>query len=535
MIKPLKDFTQGEIQSRITNMTRRNYATVKKFHEGDHWQAQAGWVGPLVLESDGATSADGMTEIENKFVYANVIAEIVGRHISGVLGDEPHWQVTPKQHADPEVDAEDKAIEDIETALSEWMDKRLTDFADDESKTDPITTFAVNLLCAGRAAMRIFVPVAMRDGSFAEMTVSAGTLEESLQHIYFQVPNINQCGVLTDKNTQDKLGSYYYSDVDINYLEKTWVENGVTILETTINNVVSTTRHNMRGNLFIFEARRPPLVSDSIISLQKLINMTLTMLGRNVVVGGNPETFFLNAMLPGRREIVDGQERYVADPVRTGAGAVYAVTGVPVQDASGNQSLTTPSVTFRDPVPVTTFVDTLGNLYRTLLEEAQQLHALITGDAAPSGESRIQALADFENSLVKTAACLNSVIQWLLESALSLAAGIMGNPTMFDEYRIAVQCRTETGPVSSDMLRTLADIAERNFLSHETGLSMAGVQDTEAEIKRVDAEKEKALQEQQQMLGTNVSDALNSLIKKGQNNTNGQSNQNGQPVTNGVK
>lgn len=537
MIKPLKLFTQGEIQSRLAAMIRSNHNKVRKFYDGDHWQAQAGWVGPLVLESDGATSTDGMSEIEGKFVFANVIAEIVGRHISGVLGDTPHWQVTPKvkTHSQP-TDAETQEIEEIEDALTNWLDNRLTDFADDKSTTDPFTTFAENLLLHGRAVARIFIPITIRDDQFMETSVSASTLEEALQKIYFHVPDIKQSAVLTDKNTQEKLGSYFYSDVDISYLEKTWVENGVTVLETIINQVAVTTRHNMRGHLFIFEARRPPLITDSIISMQKLINMTLTMLGRNVVVGGNPETFFLNALLPGRKEIVDGREVYVADPVRTGAGAVYAVTGVPIQDATGNQQFTTPSVQFRDPVPVTTFMDTLGGLYRNLLEEAQQLHALITGDAAPSGESRIQALADFENSLVKTADCLNAAIRWLLESALSLSASIMGNPTQFDAYRIMVQCRTSAGPVSADMLRTLADIAERNFLSHETGLSMAGVQDTEAEIKRVDAEKEKAMQEQQQMVG--VSPALQAIMGKGANSTlntgrdsvTGTSNSNGTPT-----
>lgn len=501
MIKKLTEFDKSEIVARIAAMTPSNYTSIKNALSGDHWQNQSWWVGPLALESDGTTSTAGMEIIEGKFVFENVLSEIVNRHISGVLGDVPHWQITPKRSLKPEEEPTTKEHEFIgttEAATTVWWDSRTVDFTDDESKYNPFEQFAINLLSHGRGVLRIFVP------SEAGETVSAATLEEALARIYVMAPAISQAGVITDKNSQEKLSTYFYNEVDADYIETSWVKNGVTYLKTVMNGDVSITQHKLRGKMFIYEARCPALITDSLTSLQKQLNMTLTMLGRNVNVGGSPETFFLNAMLPGRTQVVDGKTVYVADPVQTGAGVVHSYTGIPVKDGvTGQTSYTNPNVIFRDPVPVDTFVATVDLIERAMLSEAQQLHALIGGDATASGEARIQALADFENSLAATAKCVDGALQWVLESALTLAGAIMGNDSMFDEYRVMVQCNTNAGPVSTEMLRTLADVTDRNFISHETSLTRAGVQDTEAELQRIEMQKQQAMQEQQQMIGGN--------------------------------
>lgn len=529
-MKKLTEYTQAEIQSRITAMTNRNYAVVSKFLSGDHWQSQAGWVGPLALESDGTTSSEGMLVIQEKFVYENVTAEIAGRHLAGVLGENPHWQITPKRltGTDKPTETESKSIKEIESALTVWLDKRSSDYTEDEITSDVFTQFAVNLIARGRAVFRLFVP-----DSVNEATVKAATIEEALDKIYIQSPDITQSGVLTDKNTQEKLGTYFYNDTETKYLETTWVKDGITYLKTEINDAAVTTKHKMRGRLFIYESRRKPIVTDSVISLQKLLNMTLTMLGRNVHVGGSPETFFLNAMLPGRTEVVGGKNVYVADPVEVGAGVVHNYTGIPLKDGvTGQTTYTNPNVVFRDPVPVDTFVDTIAVLYRSMLNEAQQLHALISGDATASGEARIQALSDFENSLKETAKCLNAALQWVFESALSLAGSILGNETQFDEYRVMVQCNTNTGPVSTEMLRTLSDVTERNFLSHETGLAKANVRDVDAELQRIEIEKQKAMDEQQQMLGVGAVNQTTQRILNGAVKQSGNANDNQSRVPN---
>ena len=97
MQKKLIEFNQAEIQSRITAMKGANYDRILKFLNNDHWQSQWGWVGPLALESDGTTSEAGMSTIEGKFAFYNAVLEIVMRLAAGILGETPHWQVTPER------------------------------------------------------------------------------------------------------------------------------------------------------------------------------------------------------------------------------------------------------------------------------------------------------------------------------------------------------------------------------------------------------------------------------------------------------
>ncbi len=66
--------------------------------------------------------------------------------------------------------------------------------------------------------------------------------------------------------------------------------------------------------------------------------------------------------------------------------------------------------------------------YRAILEEAQQIHAAIAGDATASGTSRVQARADYAHSLLITKGEIDSLIRWLLETALDLGAIIIGAP-----------------------------------------------------------------------------------------------------------
>ena len=558
MIKNLEELDKGEIQSRLQSMQGKNYDRVLKFLNNDHWQSQWGWVGPLALESDGVLSTTGMATIEEKFAFYNAILEITFRHLSGVLGETPHWQVTPErvmsvkpkkteppvsgEPTKPEVDKskptdkEMAIVEEVEAALTVWMDNKLKSFNEDFDPKDaltlfdPLSRYAISMLAFGRGVLRIFIPSAV-DGN-----VSASTLKEALALIHFSAPSITQAGVLTDKNRQKQMGAYLYNDQDIDYLETTRVKDGVTYLKTTINNQSVESLHNMRGHLFIFESRCKPLITDSIVSLQKQLNMSLTMLGRNVVVSGSPPTFFLNAVLPGRTQVVNGREQYVADPVQTGPGTILSATGIPVKDpVTGATNYTTPSVFQGNPAPVATFTETDDHYYRLILGAAQQLHALISGDAAASGESRIQALADFENSLKLTAKEINSGIQWLLESALSLAAAIMGKEGAYDEFRATVQCNTHAGPVSTEMIRTLSDATDANFISHETGLSKMGVQDVESELQRIEMQKRHQMEEQQQMLGGQVGTALQGIMNKGKatNGTSASGNGDGQSVSNG--
>lgn len=243
--------------------------------------------------------------------------------------------------------------------------------------------------------------------------------------------------------------------------------------------------------------------------MQKLLNLALTMLGRNVVLGGFLERVLINAQLPGayRTDPHTGKQVFVPHPLEFGAGSVNALVGVEVRDeATGElKSYANPSVVYRDPVPVGTFADTRDIAYRAILEECQQAHALLSGDAAPSGESRRQALSDFLSSLRLTAPAVERAVRWLLETALHLAAHFAGQPGRYLDLRAVTICHLDTGPLGADEAKQVIDLVDAKLLSRETGMARVGIDDTDAEAQRIQAEDEASAS-----LGGNVINAFNS-------------------------
>jgi hypothetical protein len=231
-----------------------------------------------------------------------------------------------------------------------------------------------------------------------------------------------------------------------------------------------------------------------VLSLQKLLNLALTMLARNVVLGGFLERVLINAQLPGefRTDPHTGKQVFVPHPLDFGAGSVNALVGVEIRDEGTGElkGYANPDVVYRDPVPVATFADTRDIAYWAILEECQQAHALLSGQAAPSGESRRQALADFLSSLKLTAPQVERAVRWLLETALHLGAHFAGQGGRYLGLRVVASCRLDTGPLSADEAKQVIDLVDARLLSRETGMARVGVDDSDAEAQRIQAEQE---------------------------------------------
>jgi hypothetical protein len=172
--------------------------------------------------------------------------------------------------------------------------------------------------------------------------------------------------------------------------------------------------------------------------------------------------------------------------------------GAPIYDDAGNVTgYTNPSINYRDPVSVQTFDDTERSAYRSILEETNQLHVMINGDATASGESRKQARADFENSIGPTVAQAERAIRWLLETLLAMGAAFAGQPVRYADLRAVVTCRVSSGPISADEQEQTRKNVETKLLSKETGMARIGVDDVDAEQAKIASEGETASQAQQ--------------------------------------
>ncbi len=489
------------------------------FAEGDHWQHGHGWVGPRpdhhLGHDDRPYEADYrhsmhhhlLREIRRAFISKNAIGEVLARHRAGVIGHPIAWKLTvsrPLAQGESPTAAEQALIAEAEAALTTWWDQ--------EGVVEELHEALVLLLCAGRAPLRLYVPpgllVEQADGS---VTLPPGDLPAQLARIALDTPDRDEATVIEDDRTRAEAGIFLAEEEKGQpTLEVSALDGTETVLRIIAGDTVqSETRLPLGGRLLVYELERPVLITAQVLSLQKLLNLSLSMLGRNVVLGGFLERVFLNTQMPGefRTDPHTGGQVFVPHPLDVGAGSINVLQGTEIRDDATGQvtGYANPSVVYRDPVPVQTFADTRDIAYRAILEETQQAHALLSGQGAPSGESRRQALADFLSSLRLTAPAIERAVRWMLETALHLGAHFAGQPGRYLGLRVVTTCHLDTGPLAADEAKQVIDLVAAELLSRETGMARVGVDDSDAEAQRIQAEREASAS-----LGGQVINAFNS-------------------------
>jgi hypothetical protein len=450
----------------------------RDFFAGDHWRAGAGWIGPQPAPSDTATWA----AIARGFVSTNKAREIVQRHAGAVIGKEPAWAFTvarPLQEGEEPTSDEQARIEEAGAAITVLWDVRgLLGALQEATQT---------LLYGGRACLRLYVP----RGLLTHGRIPEGDLAASFGRIYLDTPLPEQATVATDPNTQQQAGIYSYRDVNDDgvatgdRVELVYVDDqGQTII--TILGATEPQRADpldLGGRLTIYAMEATPLITPSIIQHQKLLNLSKTMMGRNVVLGGLIARILFNAQIPESGEL------------SWGGGTTNVFVGTPSIDSQGNVTgYATPGYQREEPVPPDAFVRTSLDAYTSILEEAHQLHALIAGDATASGESRKQARADFEASLRSTITQVERAGRWLLETALAMAAAFSGQPGRYADLRASLSCRVDLGPVSTEEQAQTRENVAAGLLSEETAMGRIGVDDPAAEKMRVALDRAAAIE-----------------------------------------
>jgi hypothetical protein len=487
MATPFDTLTIAQIQQALTKATPADYAPNVLFYSGDHWQNGQGWVGPQPPVGDPA-APQVLAEIKRAFVSSNKVKEITGRHVGGCVGREPAWALTvrrPLKEKQNPTQAELKLIDEAEALLTEWWDER--------GIHRVLRETTATLLLSSRAALRLFVPA----GVLIDGRIPEADMRTALMQLYLAHPTPAQALVIVDADTQQRCGVYLYQKDSHTIAELTYLdEAGNTVLRIVREQTGEATDPDamlpLNGQLLIFEMRRDLLITQQIRENQGQLNLAKTMMGRNVVQGGFLERIILNGQMPGSwvdDTTVAGGKRFVPAPFRTGAGTTNFIAGATYTDEDGKTHVASPSVVYRDPVKVDTFQATEQAAYRSILEEAHQLHALISGDATASGESRKQARSDFERDLELTAPEVSRAVRWLLETVLAIASALAGQPGRYAALRASCTARIDTGPLSSDEISQVQSLAGgKQLLSQETGMSRIGVEDTDAEKALIAAE-----------------------------------------------
>ena len=508
--KPMPTFdtiTIDEAQEIIDTLKNADAEISQAYFNGDAWQSGDAWIGPRPADDD----TDGETvleQIENGLVSKNVIAEVVGRHKDALIGQEPDWSFVPRRPMktnERPTAAESALIDEAEAVLTDWWDSQqvlqrlqetISNLLINSYQETPTRIFA-------RSCIRLFVPPGLvsENGQLPKQN----DLAAALSLIYPHSPELFSSLVYIDPDSQERIGLYSFRVNDlINVIEENRMEvHGLdaqrrTIIRIYENEAQSTESEPLElgGNLGIFELKRERFITPQVQQLQALLNMALTMMGRNVVLGGFLERMILNAQLPGR--FVDdpenpGKKIFEASEFFVGAGSTNALAGLPIYGDDNRPTrvtgYTNPNVIYRDPVPVNTFKDTKAEAYAAILEETKQIHALISKDATASGESRKQARAEFRSSLNATKPQIEAAGRWILETALAMAAQFSGQPGRFKDLRAMFQCRLDLGPMSSEDTKTVIELRDADIISTNDAMQRVGVDDPDAMAATIAKEK----------------------------------------------
>lgn len=498
------DFTSTEIDKHVKAAQKEysdDYKSNVKFLNGDHWQGGDGWAG--ALPGDSQKKQEAVKKIKELFTSQNVMKEVARRHKSAVIGKEPSWSIDLKRALGDEEspkDSEQEAMDEIEAAISEWWK--------DQEVHEVLEEWLMALLKSARAVLRIYVPSQyLSDNGTIE---TGGDLSEQLKKIRIEVVDPDKGAVVENKEQGSKAGILSFKDdedneiYEISYLD----EDELTVIKN-LSDETDPEGVNLGGHLSIYEGQRDLFLTEQVRQQNKLVNKAFTMMSNNVD-SGFLERVFLNAQAPGEWKEDDetGEETFVPAPYKAGPGTTNFINPIITEDEDGKtQALGNANVKFREPVTNESFAEAKEEAYRAILEEVQQKHALITGDATASGESRIQALEDFIKDVRDTKSTIDKAGVWLIETIMYLAGDFSNNNSYPEEYKATFNCRIDPGNIPAELRDKIIKQYNEGLLSRETAMAMLGVDDIESELSKIDSASDDALETLRELRNADVRSA----------------------------
>lgn len=467
------------------------------FFSGDYWQRGDAWVGPrppLGHPNPGAFYA----AIKQDLISKNIIKEVVRRDRNGVIGREPNWTITVrrelKKKEEPN-EQEQELIAEANSALLNWWDtrrygKRVV-LATLQGGTDVLNA-------SGRGPLRLWIPPAKIDdkGALKDEAKVRNNPGAAMQLLYLMNPEYEQGVVITDDDSQEQAGVYITKKknstddkIELVFLND---ENQTVIRIFEKDKPSDSKPYVLGGMLTIYEMNRDPLISPQVKQMAKLFTMSATMRTRTVSQAGFPERTFIGAKPPSHLEDDpdnEGEKVEVPDAYQTGVGTTQFVQVQEIVGEDGKvKAYAGAQLKYRDPVKVTTFDQTEKAAYNNILSEVNQSYVTISGDATSSGESRIQARADFVMALRETKSQVDAAGRWVLETALAWAADLSGQPGRYAELRVNFDCRLDPGPLSAQERALVAEEVEKRLRSREDAMTLLGIDDPDAMLDQIVAE-----------------------------------------------
>lgn len=482
-----------------------NWEANTAYLRGDHWQEGNGWVGPPV-PPDIASRDDVLKGVLRDFTSIPLIEEIVGRHVTGLVGREPAFELIDDATAEAREKAATRSqakqvvppaeVQQVNALLTEWFDsfdlKKLVD------------EYTADVAATRRAVVRMWVPREYLD-DWDGTSPLRKTVQEALRLISVEVVSPTSAGILTHRRSMRRCGvavldqveqqedeTGALEDVPLNMVEIQWVDDqGNTVVRLTSNTEGEESAEisfDADGALLLYEGvrRQGPLITEPVRRMQATIDMLASMLPRNAKYAGFRERHFFGVSWPKNKQTGEDEK------LEMGAGVAKLWQNTLYEDENGRLRAMPASLVFGEPVDSGPIRADIQAFSLAMLRSTRQLHAAMGDDATASGVSRVQAMADFIDSLNETRPAVEGMLRWLIKTVLLLACQLCKDEAMAAQVkamRASVDCKLPAGNLSPEEKTALAALVTEKLISHETAMTLIGIEDVDAELARIAEEK----------------------------------------------
>ncbi|MCA9921995.1 MAG: hypothetical protein KC421_06480 [Anaerolineales bacterium] len=377
--------------------------------------------------------------------------------------------------------------EQLIQAIQEWLEEH--DLMTQLSKA------AYHMLWSSRGPLRVYIPETELENGVVPQSEFADALMrirvEALHPSQATVAHYGQVGVYTYQDSEEE-------DVaELTYLD----EAGQTIIRSTAegaNEVIVP----IGGRLTMYEMHREPIITESIRTLQRKLNHAATAENANLAQAGWITRLFMNAQMPGEYERdaegnvindpITGEPKFKPAPMTFGPETINFIAGIQTIDDEGNEKYERPLYIREEPVTPDTFLKTKADTKQAMLFAGRQAHVYLAVEAQASGESRLQARGDYENSLTLSAPQVEKAFVWAVETAVSMAAFFSGETSPLETLRVNAQAQLDLGVITPKERETAMNLFKSQLISHRRALLWCGIDNPDAEIAQIQAEAEAA-------------------------------------------
>lgn len=506
-LKQPENLTLADAQNRVgqDRAAAQYRESIRRALKGDHWQDGEGWAGPRP-PAGSPHAPEFMAEVQKQYTPKNAVREVARRHLGAVLGRWPSVKVALRDATAEATPEQARLIEEGEALITFWADRNRVLLK--------LRKFGRELLL-GQGLLRSYVP----SGELQEGRIPPADLTTSMGRIRLMVPLPESCEVVDDEATGRRYSVYRAQGADgseiaeLCYLDAQGrtvirrLEQGETV-EGVLDAAGAPARReteqtsaplNLHGLLTVTVAEREQFLTSEMLLNNRMLNFAKTAILRNAELAALLERYGIGVLPPGKYvndPTEPGGVRFEADPDwRPGGSNATFFTPATFTDEEGRAQVIDKAHYGRfEPVSPEALIATKSDAYHDILDEAGQSHMRMTGDGNASGEARIQAMNDFRVSLYDTASPIDVALAEHLEMVLAWAAALSGQPGLFKDFRVVVQCRVlHTQPTVDERRQVMAE-RDGGLRSTENAMSEIGIEDTDQMIEAVRLEQSERTQ-----------------------------------------